>query len=130
MTAQVINREKFLAELVSQCRQMGKAKRETCAYGLKDLRDAAAEYVLSSAFPTTRDEEWRFTDLSPLLQFSFQVSDSNSASNIGLMDVTLPVKSKSQTLATLFWRTRRNKIVLATLVLKYSFFLYRWMKVC
>ena len=94
MTAQVINREKFLAELVSQCRQMGKAKRETCAYGLKDLRDAAAEYVLSSAFPTTRDEEWRFTDLSPLLQFSFQVSDSNSASNIGLMDVTLPVKSK------------------------------------
>ena len=50
MTTQVINREKFLPNLVSQFRQLGKGKRETCAYGLKDLRDIATEYVLCCCF--------------------------------------------------------------------------------
>lgn len=93
MTTQVINREKFLPNLVSQFRQLGKGKRETCAYGLKDLRDIATEYVLAAAFPTTRDEEWRFTNLSPLLEIPFQVAE-NKPLDVGLSDITLPVSSK------------------------------------
>ncbi|UBF29347.1 Fe-S cluster assembly protein SufD [Kovacikia minuta CCNUW1] len=38
---------------------------------LQDLRDRATEVVLKSAIPSTRDEEWRFTDLSALLENSF-----------------------------------------------------------
>ncbi|NJR65264.1 MAG: Fe-S cluster assembly protein SufD [Leptolyngbyaceae cyanobacterium CRU_2_3] len=35
---------------------------------LKELRDHATVRVQEQTFPTTRDEEWRFTDLSALLQ--------------------------------------------------------------
>lgn len=94
MSTQVANRETYLAELVNQCRKLGKGKRETCAYGLKELRDAAAEYVLSSTFPTTRDEEWRFTDLSPVLEIPFHVAESPQESAIALSDITLPAAAK------------------------------------
>lgn len=94
MNLQVVSQKTFLSDLVSQCRKLGKAKRETCAYGLKDVRDAAAESVLSASFPTTKDEEWRFTDLSPLLEIPFQVAESNSGSTLKLSDITLPVSSK------------------------------------
>jgi Fe-S cluster assembly protein SufD len=40
--------------------------------GLKDLRDRATAVVQEQAIPHTRDEEWRFTDLSGLLQAQFQ----------------------------------------------------------
>ncbi|WP_017717495.1 Fe-S cluster assembly protein SufD [Kamptonema formosum] len=94
MSSQVANRDAYLAELVEQCRKLGKGKRESCAYGLKDLRDAAAEFVLASGFPTTRDEEWRFTDLSELKQIPFQVAGSAEGANLGLSDITLPVREK------------------------------------
>ena len=35
---------------------------------LQDLRDGAANWVRHSVIPNTREEEWRFTDLSPLKQ--------------------------------------------------------------
>ncbi|MGB3491295.1 MAG: Fe-S cluster assembly protein SufD [Elainellaceae cyanobacterium] len=38
------------------------------------IRDRAAEEVRSLSLPSTRDEEWRFTDLSPLLKQPFQAS--------------------------------------------------------
>ncbi|MGA9383172.1 MAG: SufD family Fe-S cluster assembly protein, partial [Phormidium sp.] len=94
MITQVANRESFLPELVSQCRKQGKGKRESCAYGLKDLRDTAAEYVLGSKFPTTRDEEWRFTDISPLLEIPLQVPELTHEPNLALSSLTLPVSSK------------------------------------
>ncbi|MBW4655167.1 MAG: Fe-S cluster assembly protein SufD [Kaiparowitsia implicata GSE-PSE-MK54-09C] len=34
---------------------------------LDALRQQAADQVMQQQFPTTRDEEWRFTDMSPLL---------------------------------------------------------------
>lgn len=94
MTAQIANRETFLADLANQCRQLGKGKREGCAHGFKEMRDAAVEFVLSAAFPTTKDEDWRFTDLSPLLEIPFQVTDSSSASKVGLAEITLPTTAK------------------------------------
>ncbi|HLO51144.1 MAG TPA: Fe-S cluster assembly protein SufD [Kamptonema sp.] len=95
MIAQIINRETYLHDLVSQCRQLSQGKLESCPYGLKDLRDKAAEYLLSAAFPTTRDEEWRFTDLSPLLKIPFNLTENNQL-NIGLADIGLSVSFQDE----------------------------------
>lgn len=91
MSTQVANRETYLAELVNQCRKLGLSQNETFAHALKELREAASEYVLSSSFPTTRDEEWRFTDLSPLLKIPFQAAQSSQESAISLSDIGLSV---------------------------------------
>ena len=37
-----------------------------------DLRSHAVDRVGAATVPTTRDEEWRFTDISPLTKISFQ----------------------------------------------------------
>lgn len=46
--------------------------------GLQALRDRAADEVRSLSIPSTRDEEWRFTDLAPLLNTEFQTPTSES----------------------------------------------------
>jgi len=43
---------------------------------LQDIRDRATARVQELAIPSTRDEAWRFADLSPLLQVEFQAVDS------------------------------------------------------
>ena len=93
INTQVATREMFLAGLVNQCEKLSAANGKNSAFGLQELRDAAAEYVLSASFPTVKDEEWRFTDLSPLLQVQFHVSDSNRPA-IALSDIIMPVKDK------------------------------------
>jgi Fe-S cluster assembly protein SufD len=40
---------------------------------LKQLRDGAAKWVRHSVIPNTREEEWRFTDLSSLKQVDFKL---------------------------------------------------------
>lgn len=95
MNTKVALRDTYLPELVNQCRKLGKAKREACAHGLKDVRDAAADYVLGAKFPTTSDEEWRFTDISPILDIPFQVPDVSHQSSLKLSDLTLPVRDKN-----------------------------------
>lgn len=93
INTQVATREMFLADLVNQCGKLDAANSKSSAYGLQDLRDAATEYVLAASFPTVRDEEWRFTDLSPLLQIPFHVAQSNQSA-IKLSDIIMPVKNK------------------------------------
>lgn len=46
-------------------------KAETAAW-VQELRDRAFDQVRQATLPTTRNEEWRFTDLSTLKQASFQ----------------------------------------------------------
>jgi hypothetical protein len=92
MNTQVASREMFLTDLVNQCGKLGAANKESSAYGLQDLRDAATEYVLSSSFPTVKDEEWRFTDLSSVLQIPFHIPQSNQ-SKVKLADIIMPVKN-------------------------------------
>jgi Fe-S cluster assembly protein SufD len=41
---------------------------------LQDLRNNAAKWVHHSVIPNTREEEWRFTDLSPLKQVEFNLA--------------------------------------------------------
>ncbi len=93
INTQVATREMFLAGLVNQCEKLELANFKSSAYGLDSLREIAAEYVLAASFPTVRDEEWRFTDLSPLSQVQFNVPESNQSA-IKLSDITMPVKNK------------------------------------
>lgn len=53
---------------------------------LQDLRDRATVWVKSQTLPSNRDEEWRFTDLSDLLEIAFEASVQRS-SNIRLEDL-------------------------------------------
>ncbi|OYD92059.1 Fe-S cluster assembly protein SufD [Nostoc sp. 'Peltigera membranacea cyanobiont' 210A] len=47
---------------------------------LQELRQSAANWVRHSIIPTTREEEWRFTDLSSLRNVQFHVEMGNFAS--------------------------------------------------
>ncbi|NJN06537.1 MAG: Fe-S cluster assembly protein SufD [Richelia sp. RM2_1_2] len=47
---------------------------------LQELKDNAANWVRHSALPTKKDEEWRFTDLSPLRELDFNLETNNSVS--------------------------------------------------
>ncbi|MBN3870264.1 Fe-S cluster assembly protein SufD [Nostoc sp. JL33] len=47
---------------------------------LQELRQSAANWVRHSIIPTTREEEWRFTDLSSLRKLQFNVETVNYAS--------------------------------------------------
>lgn len=49
---------------------------------LQSTRDQAAARVQELAIPSTREEEWRFTDLSPLLQVKFQVASAIAPANL------------------------------------------------
>ncbi|MGV0028646.1 Fe-S cluster assembly protein SufD [Phormidesmis priestleyi] len=44
---------------------------------LNEVRDRATAIVQELAIPSTRDEEWRFTDLSALLKVSFRAADQS-----------------------------------------------------
>jgi len=52
---------------------------------LTALRAKGAEQVRSLPLPTSRDEEWRFTDLAPLLRLTF--SATATAPKLGLSDI-------------------------------------------
>lgn len=69
---EVLDRDVYLVELLnhSQGQNLQIIEQETVAW-VQELRDRAAAIVHLSALPTTRDEEWRFTDLSSLRQVKF-----------------------------------------------------------
>jgi Fe-S cluster assembly protein SufD len=45
---------------------------------LKALREQARALLPSIGFPTTREEEWRFTNIAPLLQLPLRAAAQNS----------------------------------------------------
>ncbi|MGI0485583.1 Fe-S cluster assembly protein SufD [Pantanalinema rosaneae CENA516] len=49
---------------------------------LQATRDQAAARVQELAIPSTREEEWRFTDLSPLLLVNFQAATAIAPANL------------------------------------------------
>ncbi|RUR72563.1 Fe-S cluster assembly protein SufD [Chlorogloeopsis fritschii PCC 9212] len=63
----LLNRDAYLTELLDR------VIAPKVEGWLQQVRDRAASWVRHSALPTPRDEEWRFTDLSPLRQVKFTV---------------------------------------------------------
>lgn len=68
----LLDRDAFLTGLLNQVSAAGKDG------WLQDLRDGATKWVRHSVIPNTREEEWRFTDLSPLKQVEFNLGTLNT----------------------------------------------------
>ncbi len=70
-------REAYLSGLLNQCQGLDVQVTEPEIAGLlQELRNNASA-LAKMAIPTKRDEEWRFTDLSPLLQVEFKKPEIN-----------------------------------------------------
>ena len=54
---------------------------------IHDLRKIAFNHLLDSGFPTKRDEEWRFTDINPILSESFTLAESDKIADIKKSDI-------------------------------------------
>ncbi|MBE9003702.1 Fe-S cluster assembly protein SufD [Fortiea sp. LEGE XX443] len=65
LVSSFLDRDAYLTELLNQVTLSQDD-------GLEELRQQAANWVRHSAIPTTREEEWRFTDLSELRRVEFQ----------------------------------------------------------
>jgi Fe-S cluster assembly protein SufD len=63
---------------------------------LKEVRQSAKALVQELEIPTTRDEEWRFTNLAPLLDVKFQVGNSPEVSPFSVRLLTLPEANESR----------------------------------
>jgi len=76
LTAVPDRKDAYLTGLLTQCQaqDLQVIDPEIVAL-LSDLRDRASVWVNKLTIPTKRDEEWRFTDLSPLLKVNFQTPD-------------------------------------------------------
>ncbi|MBD2667428.1 FeS assembly protein SufD [Richelia sinica FACHB-800] len=64
----LLDRDAYLTDLLSRVTASVKDG------WLQDLRNNAAKWVHHSVIPTTREEEWRFTDLSALKQVEFNLA--------------------------------------------------------
>lgn len=60
--------DNYLIQLLQQCQS------QNSIASLEEIRDRASATILQSTLPTTKVEEWRFTDLSALKQFNFQAA--------------------------------------------------------
>jgi len=65
LVSSLLDRDGYLTQLLNQVTV-------SQADGLEELRQQAANWVRHSTIPTTREEEWRFTDLSQLRGVEFQ----------------------------------------------------------
>ncbi|ARV61958.1 Fe-S cluster assembly protein SufD [Nostocales cyanobacterium HT-58-2] len=84
----VLDRDAHLTGLLNQVVQIRHdASGEGIDAWLQELRERAALWVRQSILPTTRDEEWRFTDLSSLRKVTFEAV-SNQSFALGLSDIT------------------------------------------
>jgi Fe-S cluster assembly protein SufD len=73
LTAASNREDTYLAGLLNQCQALDlQVIDPEIAALLQELRDRASLWVNKLTIPTKRDEEWRFTDLSPLLKVNFQ----------------------------------------------------------
>ncbi|MHC0064994.1 Fe-S cluster assembly protein SufD [Nostoc sp. UIC 10890] len=70
----MLDRDDYLAGLLNQV-----TANKTEGW-LQELRQSAANWVRHSIIPTTREEEWRFTDFSSLRKVQFNVETVNHAS--------------------------------------------------
>ncbi|MGJ5632491.1 Fe-S cluster assembly protein SufD [Nostoc sp. CALU 1950] len=70
----MLDRDDYLAGLLNQV-----TANKTEGW-LQELRQSAASWVRHSTVPTTREEEWRFTDLSSLRKVQFSIETGNYAS--------------------------------------------------
>jgi len=75
ITAALIERDVYLTELLNSCQGLSiQVLEPELVSWVQEVRDRAAASVRQYTLPTTRDEEWRFTNLSSLRQVKFQAA--------------------------------------------------------
>jgi Fe-S cluster assembly protein SufD len=81
-----VDRALYLQNLLNQRLSLPTSVANSLEIGgwLQGLRDRASDIISELAIPTTKDEEWRFTDLSPILPISFV---PGSLAKIGVDDI-------------------------------------------
>ncbi|MBD2335725.1 Fe-S cluster assembly protein SufD [Calothrix sp. FACHB-156] len=84
----LLDRDDYLTGLLAQ------VTAQPAAGWLQEVSQAAANVVRHSTVPTTRDEEWRFTDLSALRKVEFQVEKQLISTDIAAL--TLPEAANSR----------------------------------
>lgn len=87
-----LNRSDYLAALLASC---GSAESSKIGW-LAELRSRSIALIQEQAIPTMRDEEWRFTDLSALLQYSFQPASAGVVADSLVAEVKLPEAMNSR----------------------------------
>lgn len=91
LTAVPDRKDAYLTGLLNQCQALDLQVIEPEIVGLvQELRDRASVWVNKLTIPTKRDEEWRFTDLSPLLKVNFQTPDKFDLPQSGVAAFILP----------------------------------------
>ena len=91
------NRDQFLHQLLSQCHgSTALEANSTFGAWLQKRQQEAANWVSESRMPHRKDEEWRFTDISPLLEHQFQKSQSVEVSPDAVTSLHLPEASQSR----------------------------------
>lgn len=76
-----LDKDAFLTRLLNQLNEICLSKEPSW---LEQVRTNATKWVRHSVIPTTRDEEWRFTDLSPLREISFALGSNLGSSQIAM----------------------------------------------
>jgi len=90
-----VNRDTVLSALLQQCQsQKVQVLEPEMVSWLQQLRDRSAQLVHLYTLPTTRDEEWRFTDLSALKQVAFQAASSEAS--VDISSLILPEAANSR----------------------------------
>ena len=89
-------RDSYLNKLLQQCEQQSLVKDDSIGNLLQQLRQKAAYQVLESRLPTQKDEEWRFTDLSPLIEINFQLGKKNNIHANALEEFIIPEAKESR----------------------------------
>jgi Fe-S cluster assembly protein SufD len=81
LMASLLDRDAYLTGLLNKTVEtgnIGETLHATSLHWLQEIQYCAKNWVRHSILPTTRDEEWRFTDLSPLKQVNFNVDTTNN----------------------------------------------------
>jgi len=85
------SQDAYLIELLNQSQALGLQVIDPEIVALlNELRDRASQWVKKLTLPTRRDEEWRFTDLSRLVQVKFQTSRTSALPESLLDQFALP----------------------------------------
>ncbi|HNX68997.1 MAG TPA: Fe-S cluster assembly protein SufD [Candidatus Omnitrophota bacterium] len=74
------------------------AGRKTEPEWLRNLREKAAVVFAEQGFPTVRDEVWRYTDLTPLREISFEISGAQSEVQVEGLSAGVQVLSMTEAL--------------------------------
>lgn len=76
-----LDKDAFLTRLLNQLNEICLSQEPSW---LEQVRTNATKWVRHSVIPTTRDEEWRFTDLSPLREINFALGSNLVSSQIAI----------------------------------------------